>query len=109
KLAGRLAALGIERPGQLLTHVPLRYEDRTRVTPMADLRPGVSAQVAGKVRSINEVRGRRRMLIVLLGDESGFVFLRFFHFTARMKSAFRRGARYLCYGEVRAGRDGLEL
>ncbi len=109
KLAGRLAALGITQPRGLLTHVPLRYEDRTRITPMADVRPGVNAQVAGKVRSVNVVRARRDMLLVLLADESGFVCLRFFHFTARMKNVFRSGARYVCYGEVRAGRDGLEL
>ncbi|MGH8226192.1 MAG: ATP-dependent DNA helicase RecG [Gammaproteobacteria bacterium] len=109
KLVGRLAALGIARPEALLTHVPLRYEDRTRITPMAALRPGVNAQVAGTVQSVNVMRARRSMLLVLLTDGSGFVTLRFFHFNTRMRNAFRHGARYVCYGEVRAGTNGLEL
>ncbi|MGH8161827.1 MAG: ATP-dependent DNA helicase RecG [Gammaproteobacteria bacterium] len=109
KLTARLAALGIERPEELLTHVPLRYEDRTHITPIAALRVGENAQVAGKVQSVELTRARRRMLLVLLADESGFVCLRFFHFTNRMQNAFRRGARYVCFGEVRAGTNGLEL
>ncbi|MGH8273638.1 MAG: ATP-dependent DNA helicase RecG [Gammaproteobacteria bacterium] len=109
KIVGRLAALGIRRPEELLTHVPLRYEDRTRITPMAALAPGMNAQVAGKVQSVDMPRGRRRMLVVLLADESDFVCLRFFHFTARMRDAFRHGARYVCYGEARAGTNGLEM
>ncbi|MDN5864096.1 MAG: ATP-dependent DNA helicase RecG [Gammaproteobacteria bacterium] len=109
KLAERLAALGITRPEGLLTHLPLRYEDRTRITALGDLRPGTNAQVVGEAQSVQIVAGRRPMLVVLLADESGFVCLRFFHFTSRMRQAFRRGAHYLCFGEVRAGTNGLEL
>jgi ATP-dependent DNA helicase RecG len=109
KLVGRLAALGIARPEALLSHLPLRYEDRTHITPMGSLRAGESAQVAGEVRTVNLARKGRRMLVVLLADETGFVSLRFFHFNPGIRAAFRRGARYLCYGEVRAGMNGLEL
>ena len=109
KLAERLAALGIERPEALLTHVPLRYEDRTRVTPIGSLVPGDQVLVVGEILVSEVVRGRRSMLLVRLADGTGYVTARFFHFHARMRQAFARGSRYACFGEVRAGGSGFEL
>ncbi|MGH3557492.1 MAG: hypothetical protein ACRDTK_08365, partial [Mycobacterium sp.] len=96
RLAERLAALGIERPEALLTHLPLRYEDRTRVTPMGALQAGVSVLVVGEVLAAEVTRGRRPMFVVRLGDGTGFSTLRFFHFRPRLREVFRCGARYAC-------------
>ncbi len=107
--AQRLAKLGLHTVQDLLFHLPLRYQDRTRVTPIGSLRPGDQAVVVGEV-DLAEVRlGRRRSLLVRLSDGSGWLLLRFFHFSGAQKQALARGARLRCYGEVRNGPSSLEI
>ena len=108
-LALRLRALGVETTQDLLFLLPLRYEDRTRVVPLGELKPGQRASVEGEVL-LTEVafRGRRQMLCKI-GDGSGFLTLRFFHFTAQQQAGLARGARIRCFGEARRGAKGLEL
>ncbi|MGA7964317.1 MAG: ATP-dependent DNA helicase RecG [Gammaproteobacteria bacterium] len=109
RIAERLAKLGIDRPQALLTHVPLRYEDRTQVTAMGALSPGMNVLVVGEVLVAERVRARRAMLVVRLGDGTGYVTLRFFHFHQRLLQSFGRGSRFACFGEVRTGQSGLEM
>ncbi|MEJ2534497.1 MAG: DEAD/DEAH box helicase, partial [Gammaproteobacteria bacterium] len=109
RLAERLEGLGIHRPEDLLFHLPLRYEDRTRIQPIGGLVPGEPAQVEGEVEHSAIVRGRRPMLVVLLADGTGRISLRFFHFRAHQKNQLGRGARLRCFGDVRAGYQGLEM
>jgi ATP-dependent DNA helicase RecG len=108
-LAERLRALGVETTQDLLFLLPLRYEDRTRVVPLGELMPGQRAAVEGEVL-LTEVtfRGRRQMLC-RIGDGSGFLTLRFFHFTAQQQTGLPRGARIRCFGEARRGPKGLEI
>jgi len=108
-LALRLRALGVETTQDLLFLLPLRYEDRTRVVPLGELRPGQRASVEGEVL-LTEVafRGRRQMLCKI-ADGSGFLTLRFFHFTAQQRSGLARGVRIRCFGEARRGSQGLEF
>ena len=108
-LAERLRALGVQTTQDLLFLLPLRYEDRTRVVPLGELRPGQRAAVEGEVL-LTEVafRGRRQMLC-RIGDGSGFLTLRFFHFTAQQQSGLARGLRIRCFGEARRGPKGLEI
>ena len=108
-LAERLARLGVQRVGDLALLLPSRYEDRTRVVPVGGLQPGDRAVVEGEVLLVEVVRRRRPMLLVALGDATGTLRLRFFHFNARQQAALARGARLRCYGEVRAGPTGLEM
>src|SRR6202166_5332979 len=85
-LALRLRALGVRTTQDLLFLLPLRYEDRTRVVPFGELRPGQRAAVEGQVLLSEAVfRGRRQMLCKI-GDGSGFLTLRFFHFTAQQQN-----------------------
>jgi ATP-dependent DNA helicase RecG len=108
-MAGRLARLGIHTLQDVLFHLPLRYEDRTRVVPMGAVRPGDQAVVQGEVE-LAEVRfGRRRSLLVRVSDGTGFLTLRFFHFNASQQAGFTRGAGIRCYGEVRAGPSSAEM
>lgn len=109
KLAATLERLGITRVQDLLFHLPLRYEDRTRTLPMGQLRVGDAGVVEGEVVSAEVVQGRRRSLQVTLRDSSGFVALRFFHFSAVQQRQFVPGTRVRCYGEIRPGRAGLEI
>jgi ATP-dependent DNA helicase RecG len=108
-LAVRLRALGVETTQDLLFLLPLRYEDRTRVVPLGELRPGQRAAVEGEVLLTEVVfRGRRQMLC-RIGDGSGFLTLRFFYFTVQQQNGLARGARIRCFGEVRRGPAGLEI
>jgi ATP-dependent DNA helicase RecG len=108
-LASRLARLGIRTVQDLLFHLPTRYEDRTRVVPIDQLREGERAVAEGMVQHAEVCVGRRRSLVVRLGDGTGQLMLRFFHFNARQRPAFENGVQLRCYGEVRRGRTLPEM
>ncbi|MDT8448695.1 MAG: ATP-dependent DNA helicase RecG [Wenzhouxiangellaceae bacterium] len=108
-VASKLRALGIERELDLLFHQPLRYEDRTRITPLNRLRPSTSAQVQGRVVHQEVRRTRRRSLLVVLGDDTGQLVLRFFHFYPNQLRQFAVGNRLRCFGDVRFGPEGYEM
>src|SRR5690554_7717752 len=105
----KLARLRVESIADLLFHLPLRYQDRTRVTPIGTLRAGHEAVVEGEVSASDVVKGRRRSLLVRLRVGSGIISLRFFHFSPVQQQPFRPGARVRCFGEARAGATGLKL
>jgi len=109
RVASVLDQLGIQAVEDLLFHLPLRYEDRTRIFPIGGLYPGARVQVEGEVEHAAIVRGRRAMLVVVLSDGTGRITLRFFHFRTAQKAQLGRGTRLRCYGEVRGGYQGLEM
>ncbi len=108
-LAERLAKLGIRQVQDLLFWLPSRYEDRTRVVPLGSLAPGGHAVVEGEIQLTEVTYRRRRQLLCRISDGSGFLTLRFFHFTTAQQNALTRGLRLRCYGEVRRGPSGLEM
>ncbi|WEN16074.1 ATP-dependent DNA helicase RecG [Rhodanobacter sp. AS-Z3] len=109
-LIATLSRLGLERVQDLWFHLPLRYEDKTRVTAIADLRPGERAQVEGVVEAVERGFRYRPQLKVSIGDDSQHtLLLRFFHFNRAQAEQLKPGARLLCYGEVRHGAQGLEM
>jgi len=108
-LADRLARLGVFTVQDLLFLLPLRYEDRTRVVPIGSLRPGDRAVVEAEVELTEVVFRGKRQLLSRLSDGSGFLTLRFFHFTASQQAALTRGVRLRCFGDVRRGTLGLEI
>jgi ATP-dependent DNA helicase RecG len=109
KMAQQFADWGIHDLVNLLFHLPFRYEDRTRITPIGALRPQQTYVVQGFVRSSQILFGKRRSLSVRIQDQSGSLGLRFFHFTASQKSQFSEGTEIRCYGEARRGASGLEI
>ena len=108
-LAARLARLGVRRVADLLFVLPLRYEDRTRVSAMGSLSPGVRAAVEGQVQLTEIAYRGRRQLLCRISDGSGMLTLRFFHFSASQQQGLARGTRLRCFGEVRRGALGLEM
>lgn len=108
-LAEKFARVGLENLQDILFHLPLRYQDRTRVTPIGALRPGQDAVIEGVVAGADIVMGRRRSLLVRLQDGSGLLSLRFYHFSQAQKDGLKRGTALRCYGEARAGASGLEI
>jgi ATP-dependent DNA helicase RecG len=109
RTAERLAALGIESLQDLLFHLPLRFQDRTRLRAIRSLRPGQEAVVCGKIQITQIQYGRRRSLLCMIDDGTGSLSLRFFHFGQTQHKRLARGERVVCFGEVRRGPKGLEL
>ena len=106
---GKFARLGIRTEADLLLHLPLRYEDETRIVAIADVAPGETAQVAGEVRNNEIVTRPRRMLQVELDDGSGRIGLRFLNFYGSQVAQLGVGRRLRAMGEVRGGLFGLEM
>ncbi len=108
-LAERLARLEIETVGDLLFHLPSRYEDRTGIVPIRALRVGQSAIVEGEILASATVGRAHPSLVAELADDSGLLRLRFFHFNATQRRRLRPGARVSAYGELRLGPQGAEM
>ncbi len=109
-LARSLARLGLERVQDLWFHLPLRYEDRTRVVPIADLRIGDRVQIEGLVDAVESgFRFRPQLKVTIAGDDGRMLLLRFFHFRRAQVEQFRVGMRLRCFGEVRQGMTGAEM
>lgn len=108
-LASKLERLDVHRREDLLFLLPLRYEDRTELARIGELKPGARCLTSGEILLAETVYRGRRSLLVRIDDGSGLLTLRFFHFSARQKSGFRTGATVACYGDVRTGLVGLEM
>jgi ATP-dependent DNA helicase RecG len=104
-----LERLGLVRPIDFALHLPMRYEDETRLVPIASLREGSIAQVEGVVGECQvQIRGRRQ-LVVRLHDGSEDLVLRFLHFYPSHQKALAVGNRVRVRGEARGGFFGLEM
>ena len=101
--------LGLRRDIDLALHLPLRYEDETRVLAIADAPDNEPVQVEGTVRESRvEARGRRQ-LVVRLSDDSDSLLLRFLHFYPSHQKTLAVGARVRVRGEARNGFFGREM
>ena len=110
RVAEKLAARGLLTLQDLWLQLPRRYEDRTSISPIRTLQPGIAAQVEGRVEAVERGFRYKPMLRVAVGDDSqATLVLRFFHFRAAQVAQFRPGARIRCYGTPRAGQHGLEI
>jgi ATP-dependent DNA helicase RecG len=101
--------LGLLRDIDLALHLPLRYEDETRVTPIAALREGDSAQVEGVVVECRVEQRARRQLVVRLADASGELVLRFLNFYPSLHKQLGLDQRVRVRGELRGGFLGREM
>ncbi|WP_412500122.1 ATP-dependent DNA helicase RecG [Shewanella chilikensis] len=109
KMAEKLHKLGINTVQDLLFHLPLRYEDRTRIYPIASLTPGSYGTIEAEIQSSQIINGRKRMLICNVRDDSGTMTLRFFNFSAAQRNAMQQGLTIRAYGEVRRGNHLAEI
>jgi ATP-dependent DNA helicase RecG len=101
--------LGLLRDIDLALHLPLRYEDETRLTPIAALREGEAAQVEGVVVDCQVELRSRRQLLVRLKDDSGTLLLRFLHFYPAQQRQMSAATRLRVRGEARVGFFGREM
>lgn len=108
-LAGKLAKCGIFTIQDLLFHLPFRYQDRTHVTPIQDLRAQDWCVIVGKVCKTEIKYGKRMMLYCYVEDKTGIIKLRFFHFNKQQIKAFHDNQFIRAFGEVRQFANQLEI
>jgi ATP-dependent DNA helicase RecG len=104
-----LRKLGLTRDIDLALHLPLRYEDETRITALADAREGEVVQIAAVVVGSEVRTGPRRQLLVTVDDGSERCLLRFFSFYPSHQKALAAGTRIRVRGEVRGGFAGWTM
>jgi len=107
--AHRLEKLGIRVIQDLLFHLPHRYEDRTHITPIGALTAGMSALIKGTIEFTDMLPKGRSSLICRISDGTGFISLKFFHYTASQHNLFKPGTVISCFAEARFGYAGLEM
>ncbi len=106
KVAEKLSNIGIISIEDLLFHLPSRYQDRSRIHPIANLLHGQTAQVFAEVESVDIVFGKKRSLVCKISDGTGTLDIRLFFFSMAQKKSFVRGQYVQVYGQVsRAGRS----
>ncbi len=108
-LAKKLENLGLHRVEDLLFLLPLRYEDRTQLVRIGALVAGNRCLVTGEVLLAETAFRGRRNLLVRIGDGSGQLTLRFFHFSRQQQAQFQSGLHVTAFGEVRRGNSGFEM
>ena len=108
-LLTRLTKLGIRRDFDLVLHLPLRYEDETRLTPIADAAPDTAVQVEGRVIGTEVAYRPRRQLVSRIQDETGILYLRFLNFYPNHTKMLAEGATVRVFGEIRNGFFGAEM
>ena len=101
--------MGLSRDIDLALHLPLRYEDETRLLRVVDLRDGQTGQVEGEVIEARVDIRQRRQLIVKIDDGSGSLLLRFLNFYGSQQKAWVPGVRLRVRGEVKQGFFGREM
>lgn len=109
KVAEKLKKLGLVTLQDVIFHLPMRYEDRTRIYPIADLHAYLHVSVQGEIMSADIQYGKRRMLLVKVSDGSASITLRFFHFSAAQTKSLAVGNIIRAFGEVRTGKSNLEM
>ena len=107
--AEKLERLGITTLGDLLVHLPYRYQDRTRSVPFDELAPGTECLVTGQIMASSIHYGRRRSLLTRLGDGHGTLTIRLFHFSRGQERTMRPGSWMRCFGDIRIGPTGPEM
>jgi ATP-dependent DNA helicase RecG len=109
QIAKHLARLDIHSVQDLLLHLPSRYQDRTQVQLIANLRVDDDAVIEGEILNVARPKRGKTKLLCELRDQSGRVTLRFFHVLTYQADAFKVGNRLRCYGVIREGLKGLEM
>jgi len=109
KVEEKLNRVGILSIQDCLFHLPLRYQDKTRLSLIGTLQAGQEALVEGTIEITQIKYGRRRSLLCLISDGTGTLMLRFFHFSRAQQQRLEKGSVLRCYGQIRKGSQTLEI
>jgi len=105
----RLAKLGIAAQCDLVLHLPLRYDDETRLYPVSEAPHGQTVLVEGSVVECDIKYRPKRQLVCHIEDGTGVLTLRFFNFYTSQLKQLAAGARIRAFGEIRQGFFGAEM
>ncbi len=108
-LGAKLSQCGINTLADLLFHLPYRYQDRTRITPICDLRVNDWAVITGRVCKTEIKYGKRPMLYCYVEDKTALLRLRFFHFNKQQIKTLNESAMIRVFGEVREFANSFEM
>lgn len=108
-LAAKLAQCGITTIQDLFFHLPYKYQDRTRITPIQDLRVNDYSVIAGRVCKTEIKYGKKMMLYCYVEDKTGIIRLRFFNFNKHQINAFNKSTLIHAFGEVRSYQNNFEM
>lgn len=108
-LAAKLEKCGIKTIQDLLFHLPYTYQDRTRITPIQDLRANDWCVIAGSVCKTEVKYGKRMMLNCYVEDKTGIIKIRFFHFNKQQIASLNNSTMIHVFGEVREFNNHLEM
>ena len=109
-LEKKLHTLGLVQPMDFVLHIPLRYEDHSRIHQIAELAPGMKVQLEGTISNIQVVMRGRRQLTATFSDQSGSIQLRWLNFYPNQKTALEKKGLFRIRGEIRGGFQwGLEM
>ena len=110
KTSDRLNQLGIHTLEHLVFHLPKRYQDKTTITPLSEVSVNDEVLIECSIDQIEVVPSRQKQLLCYLSDDQNQrIMLRFFHFSQYQKQALIRGETIQCFGEIKIGRQGLEM
>ena len=109
-IASKLDKLGLKNAWDVVLHLPLRYEDETQITPIAQAVMGASCQIEGVVTQQEvKFKPRQQLLIQVCDDAGSVLVLRFIHFYASHQRQLAVGKRIRAVGEVKLGFHGYEM
>jgi RecG-like helicase len=109
KAKEKLERIGIVRLWDLLLHLPMRYEDRTRYTDFSRLIQGQAALISGEIHHVKKSQGGRKSLQCQLRQGHQQLTLRFFHYYPQFEKQFQTGMHVHAFWVVRKGFQGLEM
>ncbi|MSR15581.1 MAG: ATP-dependent DNA helicase RecG [Gammaproteobacteria bacterium] len=109
RLTEKLARLGLSTIRDVVYHLPLRYQDRTQVTPLSRARLKMEVVVEATIHANQLQYGKRRSLLVRVSDDTGMLSLRFFYFNREQQLRLAVGRRIRCFGEIRRGPQSIEM
>ena len=97
----KLNRIGVKSVEDLLFHLPIRYQDKTKITKISSLAEGKKYLIEGIVEKANVIFYKKRMFVVRVSDDTGFMQLRFFYFNKSQMANFSEGRSIRCFGELR--------
>ena len=108
-LQKKLSSMGVKSISDILFHLPIRYEDRTRLTPIDEIIPRRKALIEGVIEDSRVIFQGRRALICRISDLTSSIQIRFFFFNRSQQMRLSKGSSVRCFGSPHLGRYGLEM
>lgn len=101
KTLEKLKSIGLNTIWDLFLHVPLRYEDLTKVYSIHEANVGMQVQIEGEIVSCDITQSKTRQLHVKVADSNQIITLVFFHFYPSYKTQYQIGKTIRAFGEIK--------